>query len=112
MIYLTKASFSLAEEIKLYTFMKNQSVNMVERRERIQRLLTILYTITGTHPEYEEYTQMITEIIQEIEKEKPITEKHLKILMQKKSDWTSKLHSFVPKRLNYHMKWPLKRLDS
>lgn len=69
LIYLTKASYSLAEEIKLYTFMKNQSANMMERRERIKRLLTILYTITDTHPEYEEYTQMITGIIQGIEEE-------------------------------------------
>lgn len=69
LIYLTKASFSLAEEIKMYTFMKNQSVNMVERRERIKRLLTIMYTITGDHPEYEEYVQMITGTIRGIEEE-------------------------------------------
>ena len=69
LIYLTKASFSLAEEIKMYTFMKNQSINMVERRERIKRLLTILYTITGDHPEYEEYAQMITGTIRGIEEE-------------------------------------------
>lgn len=69
LIYLTKASFSLAEEIKMYTFMKNQSINMVERRERIKRLLTILYAITADHPEYEEYAQMITGTIRGIEEE-------------------------------------------
>ena len=69
LIYLTKASFSLAEEIKLYTFMKNQSSNMVGRRERIKRLLSILYSITDSHPEYSEYTQMITDVVEGIEEE-------------------------------------------
>lgn len=69
LIYLTKASFSLAEEIKLYTFMKNQSANMVERRERIKRLLTIFHTIVENHSEYENYAQIITRTISGIEDE-------------------------------------------
>jgi len=72
LVYLSKASFSLAEEIKLYTFMKNQSVNMVDRKERIKRLLAIIGTITDTHPEYAEYTQIIASTVEEIEDENVI----------------------------------------
>lgn len=72
LVYLSKASFSLAEEIKLYTFMKNQSMNMVDRKDRIERLLSILDSIVGTNPEYAEYTNGIVSLIQEIEDEKVI----------------------------------------
>jgi len=66
LVYLSKASFSLAEEIKLYTFMKNQSVNMIERKERTKRLLSILNSVVNESPEYEEYTHSIAAIIEEI----------------------------------------------
>lgn len=72
LVFLSKASFSLAEEIKLYTFMKNQSVNMANRKERIGRLLSIITSVINNHPEYAEYTQAITAIIKEIEEEKVI----------------------------------------
>lgn len=72
LVYLSKASFSLAEEIKLYTFMKDQSSNMVDRKDRISRLLSILTSIVNAYPEYAEYTQAITSIIKEIEDEKVI----------------------------------------
>ena len=71
-LYLSKASFSLAEEIKLYTFMKDQSANMVNRKERISRLLSIISSIVNAHPQYTVYTQAITSIIEEIEEEKVI----------------------------------------
>lgn len=66
LVFLSKASFSLAEEIKLYTFMKNQSINMIDRKERTQRLLSILNSIVNDSPEYEEYTHSIATIIEEI----------------------------------------------
>lgn len=66
LVYLTKASFSLAEEIKLYTFMKDQSANMVDRKERTKRLLSIISSIVQEHPEYKEYTQSIEAIVKEI----------------------------------------------
>lgn len=72
LVYLSKASFSLAEEIKLYTFMKDQSANMVDRKDRISRLLSIINSIVNAYPEYVEYTQAITSIIEEIEDEKVI----------------------------------------
>lgn len=66
LVYLTKASFSLAEEIKLYTFMRDQSINMVDRKERTKRLLAIISSIVQEHPEYKEYTQSIETIVKEI----------------------------------------------
>lgn len=66
LVYLTKASFSLAEEIKLYTFMRDQSINMVDRKERTKRLLAIISSIVQEHPEYKEYTQSIEAIVKEI----------------------------------------------
>lgn len=66
LVYLTKASFSLAEEIKLYTFMREQSNNMVDRKERTKRLLSIISSIVQEHPEYKDYTQSIETIVKEI----------------------------------------------
>lgn len=72
LVYLSKASFSLAEEIKLYTFMRDQSQNMAERKERIKRLLSILNSIASESSDYSEYTQTISTIVKEIEKENVI----------------------------------------
>lgn len=71
-VYLSKASFSLAEEIKLYSFMKNQTQNMINRKERIKRLLTILNSIVVTNSEYTEYVDCIKNTIGEIDDEKII----------------------------------------
>lgn len=72
LVYLSKASFSLSEEIKLYTFMKDQSANMVDRKDRVSRLLSIITSIVNAHPEYADYTKAIASIIEEIEDEKVI----------------------------------------
>lgn len=72
LVFLSKASFSLSEEIKLYTFMKDQSTNMIDRKDRINRLLSIITSIVNAHPEYADYTQAIESIIKEIEDEKVI----------------------------------------
>jgi hypothetical protein len=72
LIYLSKASFSLAEEIKLNTFMHTQSENMVERKDKITRLLTILGAIVEEEPDFNQYTSFITQTIKEIDEEKII----------------------------------------
>ena len=72
LVYLSKASFSLSEEIKLYTFMRDQSQNMADRKERIKRLLSILNTVASESPAYVEYTQTITTLVKEIEDENVI----------------------------------------
>ncbi|AIQ46477.1 hypothetical protein R70723_11815 [Paenibacillus sp. FSL R7-0273] len=72
LVYLSKASFSLAEEIKLYSFMNAQSKNMIERKGRIERLLAILTSIVEEEPEYEQYTNNILNTIKEIGQENVI----------------------------------------
>ncbi len=72
LVYLSQAAFALSEEIKLYQFMKNQSSNMIERKERIKRLLSILDAVVDDTPEYAEYTQFIKNTIQRIDDENVI----------------------------------------
>ena len=69
---MSQASFSLSEEIKLYQFMKNQSINMVKRKERIKRLLTILDAVVNDAPEYLGYTKFIKETVERIDDENVI----------------------------------------
>jgi len=72
LVYLSKASFSLAEEIKLYSFMHAQSKNMIERKDRIERLLAILNSIVEEEPDYDQYTSIISQTINEIREENVI----------------------------------------
>lgn len=65
-IYAAKNSLSLAEEIKLYTFLKNQAKTITKRNENIVRMLNILKMITIKSPKYEQYTKRIVDIIDEI----------------------------------------------
>lgn len=72
LIYLSRASFSLAEEMKLFTFMQEQSQFAVGRKERISRLLTTLQSIIAENPEYEEYSKTIIDTIKNIQDENVI----------------------------------------
>ena len=72
LVFLSKASFSLAEEIKLYSFMKAQSQNMIDRKERIKRLLAIMNIVVEENPEYADYMNFITNTIEEINSENVI----------------------------------------
>ena len=49
--------------------MQSQSANMIERKERIKRLLAILDSVIDNNPEYEKYVNLITKIIKEIQDE-------------------------------------------
>lgn len=69
LVYLSQSSFSLAEEIKLFSFMKNQSNNMIERKERIKRLLSILNEIVNDEPEYSNYIKFIKETTERLDQE-------------------------------------------
>lgn len=72
LVYLSKASYSLAEEIKIYSFMKDQSKNMIDRKERIKRLYNIIHSVIELNPEYKEYTDRIEKTIKEIDTENVI----------------------------------------
>ncbi len=72
LVYLSQAAFSLAEEIKIYNFMKNQSDNMIDRKERTKRLLSILNEVVSNETEYLEYTKFIKETIETLDEENVI----------------------------------------
>lgn len=71
---LYKISFSLSEEIKLHSFMKNQTKNMINRKEKYAHLLTTLNAIVENNPSYEPYSSSITRMINKIKEEKIILE--------------------------------------
>lgn len=52
--------------------MRDQSKNMVDRKERIKRLLSILNTVASESPDYADYTQTISTLVKEIEEENVI----------------------------------------
>ena len=69
LVYLSRASFSLSEEIKLYSFMQSQSKNMIDRKERIERLFAILSAVVEESDEYEQYVKFIIDSVDEIKHE-------------------------------------------
>jgi len=69
LVYLSKASFSLSEEIKLYSFMQSQTANMIERKERVKRLLAILEAVIDNNPEHEQYITFIKNTVSQIQDE-------------------------------------------
>jgi len=72
LVYLTKASHSLAEELKLYTYLKNQSQEAGNRKARTERLLSMLYSIIAENDEYREDVSVITGAIEEIKQDRLI----------------------------------------
>lgn len=52
--------------------MKDQSKNMIDRKERIKRLYNIINSVIDLNPEYKEYTDTIEKIIKEIDSENVI----------------------------------------
>lgn len=97
LVYLSQSSFSLAEEMKIYNFMKNQSSNMVDRKERIKRLLSIMTEIVGDEPDYEEYTRFIKDTIETLDEENVILSltdysKAIKDIEKEKKNWITKLN--------------------
>ncbi len=91
LVYLTKASHSLAEELKLYTYLKNQSQEAENRKARTERLLSTLQSIIAENYEYEEDVSTITGAIEEIKQDRLILSladydaSIVKILEQKKA---------------------------
>lgn len=72
LVYLTKASHSLAEELKVYTYLKNQSQEAGSRKARTERLLSMLHSIIAEDAEYEEDINTITGAIEEIKQDRLI----------------------------------------
>lgn len=72
LVYLTKASHSLAEELKLYTYLKNQSQEAGNRKARTERLLSTLHSLIAENDEYEGDIKVITGAIEEIKQDRLI----------------------------------------
>lgn len=72
LVYLLKASYSLSEEIKFHTFMKDQTENMVNRHERIKRLLAILNSVVDNEPKFSEYIDYIKMTVKQIDSDNVI----------------------------------------
>ena len=71
-VYLAKASFDLAEEIKLYSYIHSQTNNTVTRNARIEKLLSLFKMIVDENPEYREYVTVINDKLEEIKREQII----------------------------------------
>lgn len=69
LVYLTQVSFSLSEQMKLYSFMNSQTEMTVKRKERINRLLSILKSAIDGNDQYSNYTAFIINTINDIDNE-------------------------------------------
>lgn len=72
LVYLSKASFDLAEDIKLYSYVNIQTNNSVTRNEKIQNLLSVFKTVVEDAPQYEGYVNAIEKQLEEIKSEQLI----------------------------------------
>lgn len=70
--YLVRASHSLAEEIKVYGYLRSQSEAASSRKTRTEKLLSMLGAIVADNPNYADEVSTINKMIGEIEKDKII----------------------------------------
>lgn len=70
--YLIRASHSLAEEIKVYNYLKNQTEETSTRKDRTKNLLLLLRTIVADNPKFEEEVATICQMVEEIDNDKII----------------------------------------
>lgn len=69
LIYLSKASFALSDELKKHQFMKDQTERSKDRKRHASQLLEELKAIAIKNPEYKEYVDVISNQIREIQDE-------------------------------------------
>lgn len=72
LVYLTKASHSLSEELKLYSYLREQSKLTESRKGRTERLLSILQSLVAENEQYSEDIEVITNAINEIQQDRLI----------------------------------------
>ena len=72
LIYLTKASHSLSEELKLYSYINQQSKLSYERKRHTERLLSILKSIEAEDDRYKDEIKVIEETINSIQEDRII----------------------------------------
>ncbi|MBR2692752.1 MAG: hypothetical protein IKE69_00920 [Thermoguttaceae bacterium] len=72
LVYLSRASHSLSEELKLYSYLKKQGLVASSRKSRIERLLSTLKSIIVENKEYSEDVKVIVDAIDKIQQDKLI----------------------------------------
>ena len=72
LVYLTRASHSLSEEIKLYSYLREQSKTTENRKVRTERLLAVLQSLIAEEKQYAEDVETITNAISEIQQDRLI----------------------------------------
>ena len=72
LVYLTRASLSLSEEIKLYSYLREQSKTTENRKLRTERLLAVLQSLIAEEKQYKEDIDVITNAISEIQQDRLI----------------------------------------
>lgn len=72
LVYLTRVSHSLSEELKIYSYLMGQSQETETRKARTERLLSTLNSIVAENSEYEKEIRVITEEIENIKQDRLI----------------------------------------
>lgn len=70
--YLLRALHSLSEEIKVYSYLRDQSSFVASRKERTENLLSMLEAIVSDNPNYAEEVLTINKMIRGIQEDKII----------------------------------------
>ncbi len=113
--YLLRASHSLAEEIKVYGYLSNQSELTATRKDRTEKLLTMLGAIVSENPEYEDEIKTINAMIAEIEKDKIILsladyDESIKKIREEKERVDSEIHNLQNQASEFGYEKTLKKL--
>ena len=72
LVYLTRASHSLSEELKIYSYLKEQSDKAESRKKRTKSLLSILDSIIAENEKYNDDVDIIKKTIKEIQQDRLI----------------------------------------
>ena len=113
--YLVRASHSLAEEIKVYGYLKSQSEAASSRKDRTEKLLSTLGAIVVENPNYADEVLTINNMIGEIEKDKIILsladyDKSIKIIMKEKRKIDNEIRNLRHQALELDYEETIKKL--
>lgn len=113
--YLVRASHSLAEEIKVYGYLKSQSEAASSRKDRTEKLLSTLGAIVVENPNYADEVLTINKMIGEIEKDKIILsladyDKSIKIIMKEKRKIDNEIRNLQHQALELDYEETIKKL--
>lgn len=113
--YLVRASHSLAEEIKVYGYLRSQSQAASSRKDRTEKLLSMLGAIVAENPNYADEVSTINKMIGEIEKDKIILsladyDESIKIIMREKRKIDNEIRNLQNQSLELGYEETIKKL--